>query len=153
MGWSTSSNWVGASDLVRRPSGEVAPPSLMTQRLWSVNTGGKSLRVIKKILLLQVLAGTFDEMKAEVPGECAGKNLSASALFARVSHTPIGDLGANCSYKTVEMNFQMARDTEGKPLGPELWRHCILPMPPSDIACLLATIGFRVPNAKGENIA
>lgn len=67
-------------------------PSLMTQHLWSVNTGGKSLHVIKKILLLEVLAGPFDEMKVEVPGEYAGRNLSVSVLIPWLSDDMISDL-------------------------------------------------------------
>lgn len=55
----------------------------------------------KKILLLEVLAGTFSEMKAEITGEYVSKEniLTYLLSFSWVLDTMIRDREANCDYE------------------------------------------------------
>lgn len=77
----------------------------MIQHLRSWTPGGKSLHVIENILL-EVVAGTFNEMKAKVTEEYSGKNILEHWLsFSWVLDTMIGDIRAICDYKTMKMNL------------------------------------------------
>lgn len=69
------------------------------------NTGGArhtagNMHAVKT-LLLQVLAGTFSEMKAEIPGEYVGKEniLTYLLSFSWVLDAMIRDIRANCDYE------------------------------------------------------
>lgn len=78
----------------------------MTQHLRSWTPGGKSLHVIENILL-EVVAGTFNEIKAKVTGEYAGKEniLAHHFSFSWVLDTMIRDIRAICDYKTMKMKL------------------------------------------------
>lgn len=65
-----------------------------------MSTQRETLHVVK-LLLLEVLASTFSEMKDEIVGEYSGKEniLTYLLSFSLVLDAMIRDIGANCDYE------------------------------------------------------
>lgn len=77
---------------------EVSPPHQLTLEEHGYTAG--NVQAVKT-LLLQGLAGTFSEMKAEIPGEYVGKEniLTYLLSFSWVLDAMIRDIRANCDYE------------------------------------------------------
>lgn len=131
---------------------QAAPPPRMTQHLRGVSTGGKSLHVIKKYYCSKCLQVHSRRWRRRSLGNVLARTFPPQLSFPG-SQAPPSVIWeppvAMTLWKWTSNGKGHRRETS------RTWTlealHFLL-MPPSDIL-LAGQIGFRIPNAKGENRA